>query len=195
MVRRNTRQLILDVARDLFNERGIAAISTNHICEAAGISPGNLYYHFSNKQDIILELFHQMIAQWDEEPPPSEISLKSFYNQLEKMFSLIWLYRFLHREFAVLVREQEAFASSFQTIQRRRMQEMDKALDVYIAAGVFRPMQKEERVSARRMLWFFSLHWIPQLELEGHRITEARLREGIPLLQMIFDPFVIERRK
>ena len=45
-----TRGRILDAARRLFNERGTAAVSTNHIAAEAGLSPGNLYYHFADKQ-------------------------------------------------------------------------------------------------------------------------------------------------
>ena len=58
----STREKILDTALALFNKEGTAAISTNHIAEAAGISPGNLYYHFRNKEEVIRELFERLSA-------------------------------------------------------------------------------------------------------------------------------------
>ena len=58
----NTHDRILDTALRLFNQSGTAAVSTNHIAAALGMSPGNLYYHFRNKEAIIRDLFEQQYA-------------------------------------------------------------------------------------------------------------------------------------
>ena len=48
-----TKDKIIATAINLFNLHGTKAISTNHIAKEMGISPGNLYYHFRSKNDII----------------------------------------------------------------------------------------------------------------------------------------------
>ncbi len=54
-----TSERILEQARQMFNEQGVSAVSTADIAEALNISPGNLYYHFNNKQDLLAQLCEQ----------------------------------------------------------------------------------------------------------------------------------------
>src|SRR5438552_18857166 len=60
-----TRDRILEAARTLFNEEGVAAQSAVDIAAALGISPGHLYYHFRGKPEIVvalLEIYEAEIA-------------------------------------------------------------------------------------------------------------------------------------
>ena len=51
------QQLILDTAQKLFSEKGYAATGLREIAEKAGISIGNIYNYFKNKE----ELFHRLL--------------------------------------------------------------------------------------------------------------------------------------
>lgn len=55
------RDVILDHAAQLFTSRGFAGTSTRHIAEAVGIRQASLYFHFTNKGDILHELLEQTI--------------------------------------------------------------------------------------------------------------------------------------
>lgn len=52
----DTRRLILDVAAELFTERGYDKTSLRDIAERLDITKAALYYYFTRKQDILLEL-------------------------------------------------------------------------------------------------------------------------------------------
>ncbi len=53
---RSTRERILDVALDLFIERGIDATSLREIAQELGITKAAIYYHFAGKDDIVMAL-------------------------------------------------------------------------------------------------------------------------------------------
>nr|MBX2849745.1 TetR/AcrR family transcriptional regulator [Acidiferrobacterales bacterium] len=63
MPRVSTRDLILDVALVLLNERGESAVTSVDLATEMNISPGNLYYHFKGKEEVVEELYAQFHAR------------------------------------------------------------------------------------------------------------------------------------
>lgn len=76
--RPNTYNRILDAALKLFNEESERNTTTNHIASHLGISPGNLYYHFRGKDEIIIQLHRRyssrMMAWIREADAPQTLS-------------------------------------------------------------------------------------------------------------------------
>jgi len=62
----DTKERILDAAQDLVMQSGFSATSVDQIQEAADISRGTFFYHFSTKDDLARELVRRY-AQQDRE--------------------------------------------------------------------------------------------------------------------------------
>ncbi len=54
-----TREHILDAALDLIHTRGFSGTSMSDITEATGVKKGNLYFHFSSKEDLVYALIEK----------------------------------------------------------------------------------------------------------------------------------------
>lgn len=63
MAKISTRDLILDVALVLLNERGESVVTSVDLATEMNISPGNLYYHFKGKEEVVEELYAQFHAR------------------------------------------------------------------------------------------------------------------------------------
>ena len=63
MAKVSTRDLILDVALVLLNERGESVVTSVDLAHEMNISPGNLYYHFKGKEQVVEELYAQFHAR------------------------------------------------------------------------------------------------------------------------------------
>ena len=95
-----TRERILNVSLALFNTQGEANVTTGHIADELNISPGNLYYHFRNKDEIIHHLFAEFEREIDVAPAgltDVASAMEDLWLYLHMMFERIWQYRFLYR--------------------------------------------------------------------------------------------------
>lgn len=64
---RSTRSALTTAARGLFTERGYAAVSTDEIVRAAGVTRGALYHHYTDKQALFRDVFEQIEGEINDE--------------------------------------------------------------------------------------------------------------------------------
>ncbi len=192
-----TRERILATAQRLFNESGTAAVSTNHIADAMGISPGNLYYHFRNKEAIIRALFEQQFARWDELytlPDDRLPTLADLQQLVRATFVMSWDYRFMYRELIVLLRRDEQLQRRWVAIRARGFAGFRELVDLFVAADVLRaPADPTAVTRLAELCWLISEFWLASVEVSGEAVDAAQMERGIALMLQVLDPFIISQ--
>jgi AcrR family transcriptional regulator len=61
-----TRTRLIEVARELFSERGYAAVGTEEIVRRAEVTRGALYHHFEDKRDLFRAVHEQIESELAE---------------------------------------------------------------------------------------------------------------------------------
>jgi AcrR family transcriptional regulator len=106
--KRNTRNRILLMALNLFNEAGVAKTTTNHIADELDISPGNLHYHFRTKADLVSAI----VAEFEADsrvaitpPGTTPVSIDDIWVFMHLLLERLSMYRFLFRDFETVTAE------------------------------------------------------------------------------------------
>ena len=119
---RRTRERILETSLALFNRLGAPQVTTADIADEMEISPGNLYYHFSNKDEIVFELYTRyeadvlpLFADRAERP----LDVDDLWLWLHLLFECMWKYRFLHRDLDQLTSQNAKLGARFGALLRK----------------------------------------------------------------------------
>lgn len=95
-----TRDKILVASLVLFNTEGEPNVTTVDIANELDISPGNLYYHFKGKEQIINELFEVFESEITDilrAPSENVISAEDAWFYVYVVFEQLWNHRYFYR--------------------------------------------------------------------------------------------------
>jgi AcrR family transcriptional regulator len=190
----NIRARIIETALGLFNEQGTGAISTNHIAEALGISSGNLYYHFRNKEEIIRAILERKDARWESlyhlsvECAPTLADIRRL---VRENFSLVWDYRFFFRELSALTQRDPLLKQRYQQMRRERLAAFEALFAHFVNAGVARPSASPALAgNLAKLCWLISDYWLPFVEIDGEPVLPDAIEQGVALYMQVLDPYV-----
>lgn len=62
----STREMILRRSLDLINSKGMVEFRIDTLATSLGLSPGNITYHFSRKEDICVALWEQYLEEYGQ---------------------------------------------------------------------------------------------------------------------------------
>jgi AcrR family transcriptional regulator len=191
-----TRDRIVDAALRLFNEEGSGAVSTNHIASDLGISPGNLYYHFRNKEEIIRAIYARLRPAWEAasalpaDHPPTIADLQRI---LGAHFGLVWVYRFYYRELPALLRRDPELAREYREIRRAALDNIQALLQSFITARVMRPPSDPAVLAdLAEICWLLVDFWLPYSELGDNPPEPGDVARGVALVMRVLHPYFTE---
>lgn len=156
-----TRDRILLKSLALFNEQGERSVTTNHIALALNISPGNLYYHFRSKEDIIFAIFLRYeFSMVNALSVPSDriITYMDKIGYFEAIFRQLWEYRFLHRDLAHLLEESPRLRESYRQFARKVMAQAYVVYNALREAELIRASEQDVRAMIVN-IWIVTTNW------------------------------------
>lgn len=182
-----TRDKILLCSLDLFNERGERNVTTNHIAAHLAISPGNLYYHFRNKSDIIYEIFQEyekLVNYYLEIPDDRPLGLEDMMFYLESVFDGLWSYRFFHRDLEFLLDNDERLRDDYRRFTSRCLTAIKQIFSGLTEGGLFQYQPDELKDAMSLNVWLVITNWMAFLKTAhaSHpydSITRDQLKQGI----------------
>lgn len=192
-----TRERILAASLQLFNTQGERQVTTNHLAAAMGMSPGNLYYHFKNKDAIISELFTRYAERMAAAltfPDVRPLTQADKANLFERVLTSLWDFRFLHRDMTHLLENAE-LSSQYRAFSLQVLAQLRELYRAQITAGMIEASDADIDTLAIT-IWITATNWVNFLHTTGlfaddsfagkaigdtstGDITEAMLRRGI----------------
>ncbi|MDN5048331.1 TetR family transcriptional regulator [Aliarcobacter butzleri] len=190
-----SKKKIKKYALDLFNEKDTFSITTNYIALCAKISTGNLYYHYKNKEEIIIDIYEEMIEKFENLNSFEKIlNSQNPLEELSKMYDLyldiFWDYRFLMRDSSVLLSTLPKFKEIFIQRQNLRISEIKMLIEYFISKEIFRQMSEDEILLSAKLNWFISTYWQNFISI-NEVITKESFKEAKDVIFKInINPFL-----
>jgi AcrR family transcriptional regulator len=192
-----TRARILEASLKLFNERGEAHVTTGMIADELNISPGNLYYHFANKDEIVEQLFARFEERIDVSPQAALDGataadvIENLWFYLHLMFEAIWAYRFLYRNLDDLMDRSRHLREHFNRIAEHKLGAVKALCEGLIRAKAMRADPAEVRALAGNVI-LVATYWLNYQSLNRRRIdAESTLGAGVYQVMALVAPFLV----
>ena len=195
-----TSQRIANNSLELFNQLGERSVSTNHIAAHMEISPGNLYYHFPNKQAIISVLFseYESLVLSFLHPPEGRlpnVDDKRFY--LQQLLDAMWRYRFLYRDIEHLLHSDTELATRYRRFSQRCLAQAQAIYAGFVEAGILR-MTPQQIESLSLNAWIILTSWVGFLCVtreNSDQLSEQAIKRGVYQLLVLESGFVTDQAR
>jgi len=193
--KRRTRERILETSLRLFNDFGEPNVTTQLIADEMEISPGNLYYHFHSKDEILEAIFADFetrIVQTLSAPARGMARVEDIWDFLRLLFDHIWTYRFLYRDLHDLVSRNRIVETHFKQILAHKMRTAAQICEVLVTTGEMKPTSRAELQTLAVNMTVLATHWLSFEFVRNPRqaLDEAALMRGAFHVMSLAAPYL-----
>ena len=190
---RRTAERILEVTLELFNRFGEPNVSTTLISAELNISPGNLYYHYPAKDELINSLFDRYERSLTEllHAADQVRNVEDAWLLFHMLFELIWQYRFLYRDLNDLLSKNRRLETHFQFVLRNKNQAIQSVMAGLTRGGAMkietRDMAPVATAMAVVLTYWLSYEYVrdPRRALEPESASAALMRGAFHVLSLL----------
>ena len=194
---RRTAERILEVTLALFNRFGEPNVSTTLISAELGISPGNLYYHYPAKDQLINTLFDRYESALGELLHAADAveNVEDAWLFFHMLFEALWQHRFLYRDLNDLLSKNRRLEMHFQTVLRDKARAVQSLLGG-LSRGKVVAISADEAASVATSMVVVLTYWLsfeyvrdPRHALEPEN-AEATLARGAYHVLSLLAPYL-----
>jgi AcrR family transcriptional regulator len=195
-----TRDKIIHASIELFNLHGERDVTTNHIASHLGISPGNLYYHFRNKEDIIYSIYEEyarkLLLDTFPKIAPETKPLDTIISYMDTVFQVMSKFHFFYANLPVLLAKNPNLREKYVEVQSSISDRVGNMLlslrDAKMVA--FKDDELPDLVLILRLVNTFWLSFY-QTQTVDVKIDEAVFYEGVLKILVIIKPYTTEEAR
>ncbi len=189
------KERIIETAISLMSERG-GGVGTSQIAEHLKISPGNLYYHFRNREEIVREALLRLRQELASTLALREDGLvpeQQLVNYYAEGAMVLWRYRFLVASALELIHRDPELAEGYYAFSVESIKAIRLIIQQVVkqAPGAQRASAKDCANLAENM-WVLWNGWPSHAELYRihEKVDQVAIAHGLEQIAMTLGPYV-----
>ena len=187
-----TKDKIIYTAIKLFNKQGTNLVSTNHIAKEMGISPGNLYYHFRSKNDIIRSISDNFSNELGSVFKIQLDTIADFSSNLTSLFNRFFKiqqsYQFLFLEGVHLTKQDSKLLANYTNLRSLIKKGYHELLSNLVKIKIMKRQSLNIIDDLLDAQWIIMWYWINHTILDRNTYDDFQIKKGIKLSFSIIKP-------
>lgn len=198
LLMKNTKQVILEKARQLFNMHGYSRVTIRMVAQELGMSSGNLNYHFKRREDILEALYFEMVAVLDarlEAIPNTEYNLSVMLNGMRVSMSKMVDYKFFWSDMYYILQQHDTIRKHFDASIKKEFESWHLIFYKMQSNGLMKSesFTGEYDQLVQRMIDFANTWIYASVLYKTKRLTKAFIHQQADYLLTLLFPYLTDK--